>query len=131
MVSVDHARGYICPAEPQQFDTANGPYTSGEAVSLSFRIGNMRYDAKPYLMENTPSVLSMGMRCMHEEFSFVWMKGRDPCIITPLDDIEPLSVYNCVLYHEPSKSESRRGDHLNDYSNRCAVSIKNGRVLIT
>ena len=128
---IKHLMKYILPAEPQEFNTANGPYESSEVVSLSFRMGNVRYDARPYLMEDTPSVLSMGMRCMNEGFCFIWIKGFDPCVITPTGHIEPLCVINCVPYLESRKSSDARRDQLTDCSVRCGVSVRDGQIVIS
>ena len=38
---------------------------------------------EPYVLPNTPSVLSIGRRCVQEGYHFVWLSGKHPYLITP------------------------------------------------
>ena len=94
-------------------------------------MGNDSFDARPYLMENSPSVLSMGKRCMTEGFCFLWIKGFDPCALTPSGDLVPFTVVNGVPYFESRKLLHDRRDRLTDLSSRCGVAVRNGRLVIS
>ena len=94
-------------------------------------MGNDSYDARPYLMENSPSVLSMGQRCMNEGFCFLWIKGFDPCVFTPSGDLVPFTVVNGVPYFESRRLRADRGDHLTDLSSRCGAAVRDGRIVIS
>ena len=95
-----HLMKFVTKAELQEFNTANGQYETDEIIPLTFVMGNDSYDARPYLMENSPSVLSMGQRCMNEGFCFLWIKGFDTCVLTPSGDLVPFTVVNGVPYFE-------------------------------
>ena len=38
---------------------------------------------EPYLLSSSPSLLSVGMRCQGEGWSFIWIGGKSPCFISP------------------------------------------------
>ena len=37
----------------------------------------------PYLLSSSPSLLSVGLRCQGEGWSFIWIGGKSPCFISP------------------------------------------------
>ena len=61
-------------------------------------------------MHSTPSVLSMGMRCMEQNFGFVWMPGKSPCVITPHRNIIVLDVENHVPNVKAGSLQLNSGD---------------------
>ena len=61
----------VVPAEdPQQMDTANGMVNADEV--LPCRIGKLKSDIKPFVLEGTPDVLTIGGRCTNEAYGFYW-----------------------------------------------------------
>ena len=69
-----------CP-DHVRFSTANGSTTARQVAPLF--IDELGCNVSPYVLPSTPAVVSMGKRCMHEGYSFVWMDGKSPYFITP------------------------------------------------
>ena len=51
------------------FQTANGPSVGDRVCPLRF--DELQADIEPYVLNDTPSVLSIGCRCMHKEYIFI------------------------------------------------------------
>ena len=47
---------------------------------------------EPYILTDTPSVISVGDRAMNKGYSFVWIAGRNPYWITPAGKVITLEV---------------------------------------
>ncbi len=62
-------------------DTANGVVRTNAAVELD--IGTFPQKAQPYVVENSPPLLSLGQRCMSDGFSLYWGPGQLPILTTP------------------------------------------------
>ncbi|CAE7767551.1 unnamed protein product [Symbiodinium sp. CCMP2592] len=56
--------------------TANGPSTA--EIQSNIAVPSLGIDSHPYVLPSTPSVLSVGYRCMEEGFDFVWRSGTRP-----------------------------------------------------
>ncbi|CAE7245792.1 unnamed protein product [Symbiodinium sp. CCMP2592] len=56
--------------------TANGPSTA--EIQFNIAVPSLGIDSHPYVLPSTPSVLSVGYRCMEEGFDFVWRSGTRP-----------------------------------------------------
>ena len=54
--------------------------------------------AKAHVLEDTPSVLSLGKRCMEQGYSFVWPTGREPYMINPEGDKIKMEVHDLIPY---------------------------------
>ncbi len=63
-----------------RFDTANGRTASNDRVVF---IEQMPVNVKPWLLEHTPVVLSLGKRCLQDGFDFVWKRFEMPCFVRP------------------------------------------------
>ena len=50
-----------------------------KAISSKFDAGK----APLYILDSTPSVLSVGKRCVEGDYAFIWLLGSLPCLITP------------------------------------------------
>ena len=55
-------------------------------------------EIEPYILENTPDVISVGMRCMRYGFTFVWPSGSPPYFILPDGRRVHLSVDGDIPY---------------------------------
>ena len=53
---------------------------------------------EPYILTDTPSVISVGDRAMNKGYSFVWIAGRNPYWITPEGKIITLEVLRDIPY---------------------------------
>ena len=61
-----------CTDVPEQiFNTANGEIKSDRAVRCTARIGDDTVNINAYVVPDTPSVLSMGIRCMEKDWRVV------------------------------------------------------------
>ena len=78
LVSRDKADCYTdfqTPAKPITFQTANGAHRADRTLSMTTpSLGEE--ESKAYIMDNTPSALSVGQRIMHRGYSFIWIKGK-------------------------------------------------------
>ena len=61
--------------------TANGIIRPTMTVGLN--ISELDEKVDMLVLPSTPSVLSLGRRCMEEGYSFVWNAGMAPILITP------------------------------------------------
>ena len=50
------------------------------------------------ILNSSPAVLSVGLRCQRRGFAFIWLPGLTPCLITPMRKVIPLDVYNNIPY---------------------------------
>ena len=81
---------------PISIITANGEsssYLQGKVFNPT--LGS---NFKPYLLESTPPVISVGMRCMDEGFDFIWRAGCNPYFKKPDGERIVLSVKDYVPY---------------------------------
>ena len=65
------------PSErPINILTANGPSSAEEQCIIE--VSSIASKAEPYVLPETPSVLSVGQRCMDEGYDFVWRAFKRP-----------------------------------------------------
>ncbi|CAL1167671.1 unnamed protein product [Cladocopium goreaui] len=83
------------------FHTANGITSTTTMVDLDFDTFND--PARAHVLEDAPSVLSLGKRCMEQGYTFVWPSGREPYMINSeggkikMEDYRPSSDYEAEL----------------------------------
>ena len=103
LVSREHARAlkrWIKRAsKPVQFATANGTTDATEVLELF--IDEFNQEIEPYILESTPDVISVGMRCMKYGFSFIWPSGAPPYFVLPDGRRVYLSVEGDIPYLAP------------------------------
>ena len=103
LVSRDHARAlkrWIKRAsKPVQFATANGTTDAKEVLELF--IDEFNHEIEPFILENTPDVISVGMRCMKYGLSFIWPSGLSPYFVLPDGRRVYLSVEGDIPYLAP------------------------------
>ncbi|OLP94911.1 hypothetical protein AK812_SmicGene23039 [Symbiodinium microadriaticum] len=63
-------------ASPISMMTANGPNSANQQCDVS--VDSIGVKVAPYVLPETPSVLSIGQRCMDEGFDFVWRANSRP-----------------------------------------------------
>ena len=78
------------------FHTANGITSTSTMVDLDFDTFNE--PAKAHVLEDTPSVLSLGKRCMEQGYTFIWPSGRDPYMINSEGDKIKMEVHDHIPY---------------------------------
>ena len=55
---------------PINIMTANGPSSADQQIKVN--VPSLGIEADPYVLPSTPSVLSIGYRCMEQGFDFIW-----------------------------------------------------------
>ena len=78
------------------FHTANGITSTSTMVDLDFDTFNE--PARAHVLEDTPSVLSLGKRCMEQCYTFVWPNGREPYMINSEGDKIRMEVHDLIPY---------------------------------
>eukprot|EP00435_Cladocopium_sp_Y103_P040038 s2308_g10.t2 len=84
------------PCDPITFHTANGTTTAEYEVCIGF--GTMEETSHVHVLEDTPSVFSMGRRCMLEGYSFVWPHGQNPFMINKVGERIDMVVRDFIPY---------------------------------
>ncbi|CAL1127009.1 unnamed protein product [Cladocopium goreaui] len=78
------------------FHTANGITSTTTMVDLDFDTSND--PARAHVLEDTPSVLSLGKRCMEQGYTFVWPSGREPYMINSEGGKIKMEVHDLIPY---------------------------------
>ena len=78
------------------FQTANG--TTSTSDSIKYYVNELKETVQPFVVDETPTVLSIGRRCMKMGYSFRWMCGKLPFMITPEKEIVHLHVKDDIPY---------------------------------
>ena len=97
---VSHDRIYES-CEPLDLITANGPYRASQQTEIDIPILSSKIC--PYVLEDTPAVISVGRRCVDQNWDFVWKGSKDPYFKKPDGTKIKLNVKDYVPYL-PSKS---------------------------
>ena len=78
------------------FHTANGITSTTSMVDLEFDTFNE--PARAHVLDDAPSVLSLGKRCMEQGYSFVWPSDREPYMINSEGDKIRMEVHDLIPY---------------------------------
>jgi len=81
---------------PITFHTANGPTRTENIANIHVR--ELDENITPYVLENTPPVLTVAYRCMEMGYTFVWPTSQEPYFIRPDGMIIRLKVVNYIPY---------------------------------
>ena len=76
---------------PKQWHSANGNVTCDSVLPIAVP-DIADNNTEVYVMEDTPPLLSIGKRVIHRGYSFMWLNGKAPCLITPRNRIIPLDM---------------------------------------
>ena len=87
------------------FHTANGPTTATEIVRLF--VEEFGEEIKPYILDSTPAVVSVGLRCMKKGYTFIWPARSLPYFILPNGNLVYLEVIGDIPYLRPGARECR------------------------
>jgi hypothetical protein len=82
--------------------TPNGLVDANKIVS--FKVDKLAEPIDAYIMDSTPTVMSIGKRCMLHGYSFVWHPAKQPYLVTPKGKKVVLEVIDNVPYLPLSKS---------------------------
>ena len=78
------------------FHTANGVTSSTKRSDIKFEAFDE--PAQAHILEDTPSVMSMGKRCIDLGYSFIWPSGKTPYMIDSNGDIIEMTVRDYIPY---------------------------------
>ena len=90
--------------EPISSQTANG-VTDTDLVS-NFQAESFKEPINAYVLGDTSFVLSIGKRCMNQNYGFVWPPGREPFMIDPEGKRISLFVNGDIPYVRVGSSKS-------------------------
>ena len=78
------------------FQTANG--TTSTSDSIKYYVNELKEAVQPSVLDETPTVLSTGRRCMKIGYSFHWICWKLPFMITHEKEIVHLHVKSDIPY---------------------------------
>ena len=81
---------------PVTFQTANGDAPSSHSSQIW--IDELNEMIEPYILQDTPSVISVGDGVMNKGCSFLWIAGRSAYWITPDGTVVALEVLRYIPY---------------------------------
>ena len=74
-----HAQ-FVNKAKRMSFSTANGAI--GCHYTLRMKVGALEGTPTPCVLPESPPLLSVGARCKRKGFSFIWLAGMCPCMVS-------------------------------------------------
>ena len=105
------------------FMTANGITETREVTKCT--VDSFSEEAKPFVLEQTPAVFSVGMRCMKLGYTFVWPPGKQPFMINSSGKRIDLHSKDDIPYLIPGDGSEPHDEQLasdiHDLLNRRAV----------
>ena len=78
------------------FQTASGDTPSTHVAPIFF--SELNETIEPYVLKETPSVMSVGDRTMHKGCSYIWKAGCNPYLITPEEKVITCEVIRDIPY---------------------------------
>ena len=67
--------------QPIRLVTANGNITASEIADIN--VDALCEPAQPCILESSPAVLSLGVKCLDQGYSFHWESGKAPTMVRP------------------------------------------------
>ena len=91
-------------------------------------IGTFDVTSHAYVLDDTPSVMSLGKRCMEEGYSFVWPSGQMPFMITKIGERIDLTIHDNIPYvdlgtYECTPHECHHASNIHDLLTHSHVGI--------
>ncbi|CAE7187272.1 unnamed protein product, partial [Symbiodinium sp. CCMP2456] len=94
----------VSPESGVSFQTANG--VAATDLMSNFQTKSFAETINAYVLDDTPSVLSVGKRCMQQGYGFVWPPGKDPFMINPEGKRISLFVHGDIPYIRAGSQKS-------------------------
>ena len=115
------------------FHTANGVTSSTKRSDIKFEAFDE--PAQAHILEDTPSVMSMGKRCVDLGYSFIWPPGKTPYMIDPNGDIIEMTVRDYIPYinidqKKKKGTSSKIAKIINVISDECSTSEGENMMVI-
>ena len=84
--------------------TANGQTQATEVANVT--IPSLMEPCTPYILEQSPAVLSVGLKCMEQGYDFLWFANQKPLLVRPdgkvielrIDGHVPMLDDSCIAY---------------------------------
>ena len=111
----------LMPSDLITFSTANGKVSSDMGVGMW--CASLEEPIFPKILPSTPSVLSLGRRCMHDGYSFAWPAGGKPCLLSPKGKIVPLTVRRDIPYLDARTCTNLTEDDILSIRSTCATLL--------
>ena len=107
------------------FHTANGVTSSTKRSDIKFEAFDE--PAQAHILEDTPSVISMGKRCVDLGYSFIWPSGKTPYMLDANGNIIEMTVKDYIPYVSIDQKKKRGTSSkiakiLNVISDECSTS---------
>lgn len=83
-----------------------------------------------YIMKSSPTVISVGKRCLHYGYYFIWLPGKQPVMVMPTKQIVLLDVENNIPYLREDGLHVRHRDPTSIYDLSGVWIDKDGSVQI-
>ena len=97
---------YVSKAKvPITFHTANGPTRTENIANIHVR--ELDENITPYVLENTPPVLTVGYRCMELGYTFIWPTNQEPYFVRLDGMIIHLAIENYIPYLVPNSAHCK------------------------
>ena len=114
--------------DPIMFHTANG--STATQTEAEIDLGTFDEISQAYVLDDTPSVMSLGKRCMEEGYSFVWPSGKMPFMITKNGGRIDLTIHDNIPYidletYECTPYECQQTSKIHDLLEHFQESIDN------
>ena len=115
------------------FHTANGVTSSTKRSDIKFEAFDE--PAQVHILEDTPSVMSMGKRCIDLGYSFIWPSGKTPYMIDSNGDIIEMTVRDYIPYinidqKKKKGTPSKISKVLNIIGDECSTSEGENMMVI-
>ena len=115
------------------FHTANGVTSSTKRSDIKFEAFDE--PAQAHILEDTPSVMSMGKRCIDLGYSFIWPSGKTPYMIDSNGDIIEMTVRDYIPYVNVDQKKkkgtpSKISKILNIIGDECSTSEGENMMVI-
>ena len=115
------------------FHTANGVTSSTKRSDIKFEAFDE--PAQAHILEDTPSVMSMGKRCIDLGYSFIWPSGKTPYMIDSNGDIIEMTVRDYIPYvnidqKKKKGTPSKISKILNIIGDECSTSEGENMMVI-
>ena len=107
---------------PLTFNTANGKTKATEQAPLY--CAELDENLLACVLGCTFGVLSVGKRCMHLGYSFIWLAGQKPYFVTPGGTIVHLEVKDDIPYIRVGSAECAPQDAAGTRRVPCAASVE-------
>ena len=100
---------------PITFHTANGPTRTENIAKIHVR--ELDGNITPYVLENTPPVLTVGYRCIELGYTFMWPANQEPYFMRPDGIIAHLKLnITFLMLYQTQHTENQRNRHVHGRS---------------